>query len=216
MRQRCWARRGCPPCGSECALRAIETRMERFVHSCAQRSRTLRTEQRYFPLEKHGEQAPHRRYLDWPPPASSRRRCAHQEYFPSSTIPKTEENKQIIETVEQYRRRLLERNVEGLLVLASEKYFEDSGTPRSDDDYGYDGLKMVLRKRLSRVQSMRYEIEYRAIKHAGEPRRGRGVPRRLVRAVGQVRRSLPPRQRLPPLHPRALVADEKWRFISGM
>jgi len=93
--------------------------------------------------------------------------CAHQEYFPSSTIPKTEENKQIIETVEQYRRRLLERNVEGLLVLASEKYFEDSGTPRSDDDYGYDGLKMVLSQRLSRVTSMRYEIEYRAIKHAG-------------------------------------------------
>src|SRR5258708_6230400 len=93
--------------------------------------------------------------------------CAHQEYFPSSTIPKTDENQKIIDTVEQYRRRLLERNVEGLLVMASEKYFEDSGTPRSDDDYGYDGLKMVLSKRLSRVQSMRYEIEYRSIKHAG-------------------------------------------------
>ena len=58
--------------------------------------------------------------------------------------PQTEENKQIIETVEQYRRRMLEHNVEGLLVLASESYFEDSGTPRSDDDYGYDGLKQVL------------------------------------------------------------------------
>ena len=35
----------------------------------------------------------------------------------------------------------MERNVDGLLVLASPRYFEDSGTPRSDDDYGYDGLE---------------------------------------------------------------------------
>ncbi len=57
---------------------------------------------------------------------------------------RSEENRKIIETVEQYRRRLMERNVDGLLVLASPTYFEDSGTPRSDDDYGYDGLKQVL------------------------------------------------------------------------
>ncbi len=51
--------------------------------------------------------------------------CAHQEYFPDSTIPKSEENSQIIDTVEVYRRKLLERNVEGLLLLANDKYFED-------------------------------------------------------------------------------------------
>ena len=36
--------------------------------------------------------------------------CAHQEYFPGTTILRTEQNRKIIETVEQYRRRLLERN----------------------------------------------------------------------------------------------------------
>ena len=69
--------------------------------------------------------------------------------------------------MEQYRKRLLERNVEGLLVLASDKYFEDSGTPRSDDDYGYEGLRTVLETQLKRVKSMRYEIEYRNIKVTG-------------------------------------------------
>jgi hypothetical protein len=93
--------------------------------------------------------------------------CAHQEYFSGTTIPRTEQNRKIIETVEQYRQRLLSRNVEGLLVLASDKYFEDSGTPRSDDDYGYDGLKLVLANQLKRVKSMRYEIEYRNIKVTG-------------------------------------------------
>jgi hypothetical protein len=93
--------------------------------------------------------------------------CAHTEYFAGTTIPRTEKNRKIIETVEQYRQRLLSRNVEGLLVLASDKYFEDSGTPRSDDDYGYDGLRQVLTNQLKRVKSMRYEIEYRNIKVTG-------------------------------------------------
>jgi hypothetical protein len=93
--------------------------------------------------------------------------CAHDEYFAGTNIPRTEQNRKIIEVIEQYRQRLLSRNVEGLLVLASDKYFEDSGTPRSDDDYGYDGLKQVLTSQLKRIKSMRYEIEYRTIKVTG-------------------------------------------------
>jgi hypothetical protein len=93
--------------------------------------------------------------------------CAHQDYFPGTNIVRSEENRKIIETVEQYRRRLVERNIEGLMVLASTKYFEDSGTPRSDDDYGFEGLKQVLSTKLKRVKSLRYEIEYRAIRVSG-------------------------------------------------
>jgi hypothetical protein len=90
--------------------------------------------------------------------------CAHKEYFPGTTIVRNEDNRKIIETIEQYRRRLMEHNVEGLLVLASPKYFEDSGTPRSDDDYGYEGLRQVLATQLRRVKSLRYDIEYRNIR----------------------------------------------------
>ncbi len=93
--------------------------------------------------------------------------CAHPDYFAGTTIQRSEQNRKIIETVEQYRQRLLSRNVDGLLVLASDRYFEDSGTPRSDDDYGYDGLRQVLTNQLKRVKSMRYEIEYRNIKVTG-------------------------------------------------
>ena len=93
--------------------------------------------------------------------------CAHQEYFAGTNIPRTEQNRKIIETIEQYRQRLLARNIEGLLVLASDKYFEDSGTPRSDDDYGYEGLRQVLATQLRRVKSLRYDIEYRNIRIDG-------------------------------------------------
>jgi len=93
--------------------------------------------------------------------------CAHRQYFPGTEIVRTEENRKIIETVEEYRRRLMQRNVVGILALASPKYFEDSGTPRSDDDYGYEGLKHVLQKQLPRVKSLRYDIEYRTIRVTG-------------------------------------------------
>jgi len=94
--------------------------------------------------------------------------CAHAEYFPHTTIEKSEQNRRIIETVEEYRQRLMQRNVVGLLALASPRYFEDSGTPRSDDDYGFDGLKKVLETQLPRVKSLRYDIEYRNIRVSGD------------------------------------------------
>ena len=93
--------------------------------------------------------------------------CAHVDYYPGTTIMRSEQNRKIIETVEEYRQRLLQRNVVGLLALASPRYFEDSGTPRSDDDYGYDGLRRVLEDQLPRVKSLRYDIEYRNIRVTG-------------------------------------------------
>ncbi len=93
--------------------------------------------------------------------------CAHRDYFPGTTIVRSEENRKIIQTIEEYRQRLMRRNVVGLLALASPRYFEDSGTPRSDDDYGYEGLKRVLEQQLPRVKSLRYDIEYRNIRVSG-------------------------------------------------
>ena len=82
------------------------------------------------------------------PLSLGRRRVRAHGVLPGHDDPANEDNPKIIETVEQYRRRLLEHNVDGLLVLASQTYFEDSGTPRSDDDYGYDGLRQVLASKL--------------------------------------------------------------------
>jgi hypothetical protein len=140
--------------------------------------------------------------------------CAHQEYFPNSTVPKTEQNEKIIDTIEQYRRRLMERNVEGLLVLASDKYFEDSGTPRSDDDYGYEGLKQVLTKKLSRVKSLRYEIEYRSIKHTGNRAE---IEVFLDGSFELAAESGDRYRRVNDFHHFILEHNnDKWKFISGM
>jgi hypothetical protein len=90
--------------------------------------------------------------------------CAHRDMIPGTTVIDTEVNREILKTVEDYRQSIEARDVDRLLMLASENYFEDGGTPRTDDDYHYDGLKTVLTTRLSRVRSIRYAIEYRNIR----------------------------------------------------
>jgi len=90
--------------------------------------------------------------------------CAHDEVIPGTNVPDNETNRAIIKTVEDYRASIENRDDDRLLMLASDRYSEDSGTPRTDDDYRYDGLKNVLTTRLSRVRSIRYSIQYRNVR----------------------------------------------------
>ena len=140
--------------------------------------------------------------------------CAHQDYFPGTNIIRSEENRKIIETVEQYRRRLVDRNVEGLMVLASSKYFEDSGTPRSDDDYGFEGLKQVLSTKLKRVKSLRYEIEYRSIRISG----GQAEVEVFVDGSFELAADSGDRYRRVNDYHRFILEQEsdRWKFTAGM
>jgi hypothetical protein len=140
--------------------------------------------------------------------------CAHEEYFAGTTIVRSEQNRKIIEVVEQYRHRLLEHNIDGLLVLASDKYFEDSGTPRSDDDYGYDGLRTVLSTQLKRVKSMRYEIEYRNIKVTGK----RAEVEVFLDGSFELQADAGDRYRRVDDYHRFVLEQkgDEWKFLSGM
>jgi hypothetical protein len=90
--------------------------------------------------------------------------CAHHALIPGTTVSDTDVNRAILKTVEDYRQSIENRDVDRLLMLASEHYSEDSGTPRTDDDYRFDGLKQVLTTRLARVRTIRYGIEYRNVR----------------------------------------------------
>jgi hypothetical protein len=141
--------------------------------------------------------------------------CAHQEMIPGTTVVDNEVNRQIIKTVEEYRQWLQTRDIEHLLLLASEHYFEDSGTPRADDDYGYEGLKQVLTTRLSRVRSLRYDIQYRNIKldgnHAEVEVFLNGAFELLSEAGERYRRINDYHRFLLEKTP-----NERWKFTSGM
>jgi hypothetical protein len=92
--------------------------------------------------------------------------CANLPAIPGTTVTDTRENRQVIEVCEKYRHALEDRDAETLLQLASPQYFEDSGTPKAEDDYGYDGLKQVINTRLQSLKAVRYNIQYRNVEYS--------------------------------------------------
>ena len=140
--------------------------------------------------------------------------CTHANYFPGTTIVRNDENQKIVDTINQYRVRLTERSVDGLLVMASERYREDSGTPRSDDDYGFEGLRQVLRTRLSRLKSIWYEIEMRNIQVRGAQAE---VDVFLNGSFELAAKSGDRYKRVNDYHRFVLEKEgDAWKFVSGM
>ncbi len=93
--------------------------------------------------------------------------CATVRTIPGTTVADTRLNHEILDVCERYRHALEDRDGSQLLALAHPQYYEDSGTPKADDDYGYEGLKDVLGRRLAAVRAVRYNIEYRKIEVSG-------------------------------------------------
>ena len=93
--------------------------------------------------------------------------CATINHIPGTTVADSKINREIIEACERYRRALEDRDGATLLAMALPNYYEDSGTPKGDDDYGYEGLKQVVSSRLAQVRSIRYNVEYRNIELKG-------------------------------------------------
>lgn len=94
--------------------------------------------------------------------------CASVRVIPGTLVEDTKLNRDLIDVCEEYRHALEQRDAGKLLSLISKRYFEDSGTPKTTDDYGYEGLKQVLVSRLASVREIRYNIEYRQIKVTGK------------------------------------------------
>ena len=94
--------------------------------------------------------------------------CATINTIPGTKVPDTKANRDILDVCERYRHALEDRDAATLLALAHPDYYEDSGTPNANDDYGYEGLKDVLAKRMAALKTVRYNIEYRKVTISGK------------------------------------------------
>jgi hypothetical protein len=140
--------------------------------------------------------------------------CARSQTIPGTTVPDSEENRGVLKAVESYRQRLVEKNVEGLLLLASPRYFEDSGTPRANDDYGYQGLRQVLKSRLGRLKNVRYEIDYQNVRIKGNV-----AEVDVFNGAFELGAESGDRYHRVSDHHRFVLeraGDDKWKFLSGM
>lgn len=88
--------------------------------------------------------------------------CA-RDLIPNTDVYDTAENRQVIEFVEGYRHAVEERNIPGMLALASPRYYDDNGTPTGGDDLDFDGLREMLSAWQQAVLDVRYEMRYRRV-----------------------------------------------------
>lgn len=147
--------------------------------------------------------------------------AAKGQYIAGTKIPRTDQNQQIIHRVEEYRAALEEKDASRLLLMASRSYWEDSGTPSGEDDYGFAGLKEVLRTRFQQADSIRYSMRYKRIRHqpatANQPRRA--FVDVLVDASFTIPDARGGLRRTDKRDQNQFVLEwdgERWMFLSGM
>lgn len=140
-------------------------------------------------------------------------------YIGNTKIAQNEENNSVVDRIEQYRSAVEKQDAAALLLMASREYWEDSGTPIGEDDYGFAGLKELLATRFGHADSIRYAMRYMRIRYMGEAESRRAFVDVLVDASFT----------LPDAHGGVRRADkrdqnqfvlqwngEKWMFLSGM
>ena len=93
---------------------------------------------------------------------------AKANYIQGTKVPRTENNVAVINRLEQYRAAVEKKDAGAILLMTSQNYWEDGGTPGGDDDYGYDGLQEVLAATLSQAESIRYSMRYERVRYSGD------------------------------------------------
>ncbi|MEO6773141.1 MAG: hypothetical protein ABI467_08965 [Kofleriaceae bacterium] len=86
--------------------------------------------------------------------------AAKVAYVPGTRIPYSDNNKSVLDAVENYRLAVERGDADALMLMANKQYWEDSGTPTGSDDYGYEGLRNVLLTRLQKASDVRYSMRY--------------------------------------------------------
>jgi hypothetical protein len=89
-----------------------------------------------------------------------------QDRIGGTRIPDNSTNRNILDVLETYRQAVERKDHEQLILLASRKYWEDSGTPSGSDDYGITGLADVLKGRFQKADEIRYSMRYVTIRRA--------------------------------------------------
>lgn len=148
--------------------------------------------------------------------------AARPRVIGSSKIVDNAFNRGVLEMIESYRTAMERQDTQALLLMASKKYREDSGTPSGSDDYGYEGLRQVLTDRLGKVSEVRYSMRYVAMRtNCGDsPREGcRATVEAMVDASFTVIDAMG-NERRPDMRDQSEFvlewSGDKWLFLSGM
>ncbi|HLT37530.1 MAG TPA: hypothetical protein VK034_14655 [Enhygromyxa sp.] len=148
--------------------------------------------------------------------------CSGGPTIPGTEIPDTEDNRQILAVLERYRTSFISRDAAAVLATAHPTYHDTAGTDDPSDDTTYAELGLLLRRRLSQLDSIRFTIDYLEILGEGD----RAVVRvwvdasfrfkPLLDSYGEARAS-PTYSRVQDHSEFELVREgENWLIVEGM
>jgi len=149
--------------------------------------------------------------------------CAKKQTFIGGTrVPYSSNNKSVLDAVEQYRLAVEKADSESLMTMAHKQYWEDSGTPSGSDDYGYDGLKLVLASRLKMASEIRYTMRYMGVSQECKGDLAAGCKATvdvLIDASFTIQNALGKASRPDKRDQNQLLLEwdgSRWMFLSGM
>ncbi|MCA9689457.1 MAG: hypothetical protein R3A51_14840 [Nannocystaceae bacterium] len=86
--------------------------------------------------------------------------CKGAPKIPGTEIPDTEENRELLQTLERFRTAFVRQDAATILATAHETYYDEAGTDDPADDIVYEELGKTLRMRLNQIESIRFTMEY--------------------------------------------------------
>jgi hypothetical protein len=85
--------------------------------------------------------------------------------IPGTRVEDTKENRTVLQVLGAYKVAVEGRDVDAVLALCSEKYYEDNANADPSDDYGYNDLRTrVLPDTFKRLSEVRLELEVKTVK----------------------------------------------------
>jgi hypothetical protein len=135
-------------------------------------------------------------------------------YLANTKVTDTSENREVLKAMERYRMAMEKQDATKLLLMASERYWDDNGTPSAADDFGPKGLRERLTQKFDRVDDIRYSLRYKTIKN----RKSRVfVVAHIDASYTVTDNNEPQRKDYRDENQFVLERDgDEWKFLSGM
>jgi ketosteroid isomerase-like protein len=86
--------------------------------------------------------------------------------IPGTDLKDTESNRALLEMLDDYRRAVEDKNVEGIVRLLDESFSDDGGTADMSDDMEYANARQKLEERFSRANNIRLQMNFRKMERS--------------------------------------------------
>ena len=149
------------------------------------------------------------------------------KYIGETQIEDTKANREVLRVLEQYRRAVEDRDVQQILAMTSDRFFEDPGTPHEPrDDYDKAGLAKRLEDAFAHVRDQYLQISARKLERKEAVDRETGKKQEAVSLDYffdyRFRLVLPGggpedwRKEMDVNRVRLVREGDTWRFLSGL